>query len=82
MAAMPSGSVEETKVTELPDCDICKIVDHCAALAGTITTEALKKAAYDGKTTIGPWAYMCPYHFGLHGMGLGLGRGQKLVLLK
>ena len=78
---MQNSSVEETKVTELPDCDICKTVDHYAALVGISTTEALRKAAYDGKTTDGSWAYMCQHHFGLHGVGLGLGRGQRLVLL-
>lgn len=37
-------------------------------------------AAYDGKTTRGPWAYMCQQHHILHGVGLGLGKGQRLVL--
>ena len=78
---MPSGSIEETKVTELPDCDICEMVDHYAGIAGINTTAAITKASYDGKTTDGPWAYMCQQHFGWHGVGLGLGRGQRLVLL-
>lgn len=38
-----------------------------------------KTAGYDGKTTHGPWANMCEDCFGQHGVGLGLGRGQKLV---
>jgi hypothetical protein len=33
----------------------------------------------DGKTYRGPWAYMCRAHFELHGIGLGLGLGQRLV---
>lgn len=37
-------------------------------------------AIYDGKTKMGPWANMCPYHFKAHGIGLGLGRGQELIL--
>jgi hypothetical protein len=37
-------------------------------------------AQYDGKTQIGPWAYMCQRHFTAFGVGLGLGRGQRLVL--
>ena len=37
-------------------------------------------AQYDGKTRMGPWANMCPMHFRTYGIGLGLGRGQKLVL--
>lgn len=39
------------------------------------------KAAYDGKTTIGPWGYMCEEDFKWHGVGLGTGRGQRLVLI-
>lgn len=37
-------------------------------------------AAYDGATRMGPWAYMCESHFTLVGLGLGTGRGQRLVL--
>lgn len=36
-------------------------------------------AAYDGRTNMGPWAYMCHACFDAHGVGLGLGFGQKLV---
>jgi len=39
-----------------------------------------KEALYDGKTKFGDWAYMCQNHFNLYGIGLGLGRGQKLIL--
>jgi len=39
-------------------------------------------AQYDGKTRMGPWANMCPMHFRTYGVGLGLGRGQKLILKK
>ena len=39
-----------------------------------------KEATYDGKTTMGPWAYMCKDHFLVNGIGLGLGKGQKLVV--
>lgn len=38
-------------------------------------------ARFDGKTTMGPWGYMCSGHFKLYGVGLGVGRGQKLELL-
>lgn len=38
-----------------------------------------KPASYDGKTAMGPWAYMCDTHFRMYGVGLGLGRGQKLL---
>ena len=39
-------------------------------------------AVYDGKTTQGPWAYMCEGCFKKHGVGLGLGSGQKLEEVK
>lgn len=39
-----------------------------------------KLAMYDGKTHFGPWANMCEGHFHLFGVGLGLGKGQRLVL--
>lgn len=39
------------------------------------------EAAYDGKTTMGPWAYMCGEDFKWHGVGLGTGLGQRLVLV-
>ncbi len=38
------------------------------------------QAKYDGKTCLGPWAYMCPSCFLLDGIGLGLGIGQELIL--
>lgn len=37
-------------------------------------------AHYDGKTVHGSWAYMCGEHFATTGRGLGLGRGQRLVV--
>lgn len=37
------------------------------------------EAAYDGKTKYGPWAYMCVTCFVDHGIGLGTGRGQRLI---
>lgn len=37
------------------------------------------QADYDGKTVIGPWAYMCQPHFEELGVGTGTGQGQKLV---
>lgn len=36
-------------------------------------------ASYDGKTRGGPWAFMCEVDFQQHGVGLGLGRGQRLL---
>jgi len=55
------------KVSSLPTCDLCKQVGQ--------STEA----AYDGKTVFGPWANMCEPHFQEFGVGLGTGRGQRLV---
>ena len=37
-----------------------------------------KPALYDGRTSFGPWAFMCKTHFQINGVGLGLGKGQKL----
>ncbi len=43
-------------------CDICKV----------------RPPKYDGKTRMGPWAYMCEKCFKAYGVGLGLGKGQVL----
>jgi hypothetical protein len=56
-------------VAEIPMCDFCRM-----------NGEPNVPAGYDGKTRLGPWANMCPTHFGLHGIGTGLGVGQRLVL--
>jgi hypothetical protein len=59
----------ETYVDSPKACDYCKFegVD--------------KQATVDGATkNRGPWAYMCDEHFALHGVGLGLGAGQRLLL--
>jgi hypothetical protein len=59
-------SSEEVKVDYIPVCDLC-------ADGETI-------AVYDAKTIMGPWAYMCAYHFRFVGVGLGTGKGQRLIL--
>lgn len=59
---------ETAKVSKLPKCDFCK----------KNGTEA--DAHYDGKTTLGPWAFMCTPHFSTYGTGLGTGVGQRLVV--
>lgn len=56
-------SKTEVEVSQLPGCDIC----------GTLN------AHYDGKTIMGAWAYMCSRCFKEVGVGLGVGRGQRLV---
>ena len=63
----------EVKVAKIPDCDLTqKYGMH----------DEPKPAAYDGKTTFGPWAYMCEACFVKFGVGLGTGKGQRLVLRK
>lgn len=57
------------EVPEIPDCDFHKL-----------NGEPGTPAAYDGETKRGPWAFMCSPCFREHGVGLGLGRGQRLVL--
>lgn len=39
-----------------------------------------RKAEYDARTNFGSWAYMCRYHFNIYGIGLGLGKGQELIV--
>lgn len=54
----------EVTVLRRPHCDLC----------------GGGEALYDGKTIHGPWAYMCQRHFDSIGVGLGTGRGQRLLL--
>lgn len=54
------------KVSDIPNFSFCR----------------KKKAKYDGKTTRGSWAYMCQECFDEYGIGLGLGYGQELILIK
>ena len=51
-------------LVERPQCDICKD----------------RPAAIDGATRMGPWAYMCVPCFETYGVGLGEGRGQRLLI--
>lgn len=39
-------------------------------------------AHYDAKTTAGPWAYLCAVCLDQHGVGLGVGCGQRLVVVR
>lgn len=59
---------EAVVVTEVKKCDFCME-------RGQIT-----EASYDAKTFMGPWANMCEMDFNEFGVGLGLGRGQKLLV--
>lgn len=58
----------EVEVSQLPLCQF------------THTDDEPVRAAYDGKTKEGPWAYMCEWHFSQRGVGLGLGKGQRLIV--
>ena len=57
-------------------------------MSGTTTTVSSLPACdfcggtayYDGKTHMGPWAFMCKGDFAAYGVGVGLGKGQKLVV--
>jgi len=60
----------KVEVLELPQCDFCKQYPRVM----------YQEARYDGKTKMGPWANMCREHFEQYGVGLGLGKGQELVL--
>lgn len=51
---------------EIPEAVQC---DFCA-----------KQAEYDAKTVMGPWANLCEQHYGQYGYGLGLGKGQRLIV--
>lgn len=64
MISVPENGMT-AEVPQIPDCDMC--VD------GT-------RAEYDAKTSQGPWAYMCRNHYGQWGIGLGTGKGQRLIL--
>lgn len=61
---------DQVSVMSLPDCDLCQARGR------------KQKASYDGKTQMGPWAYMCGADFKRYGVGLGTGKGQRLVLFK
>lgn len=69
--ALPDDLTEVKWVGDLPWCDIC------TTWRKPIDPE--RRAIYDGKTTKGPWAYMCQECFDKFGVGLGLGVGQRLV---
>jgi len=58
----------ETPSWAIPNCDLCREQGKAV------------KAIYDAKTIHGWWAYLCEEHFNKLGIGLGLGKGQKLVL--
>ena len=56
--------------------------DHTQVVVPSIPScDLCKQPSYaDGRTIYGGWAYMCRPHFQALGIGLGLGRGQELIL--
>lgn len=56
----------QVEMAVIPKCDICRT----------------QNAKYDAMTSRGPWAYMCSSCFSDYGVGLGLGKGQELILCK
>lgn len=42
-------------------------------------TQKIENEFIDGKTQMGPWAFMTPTSFRSLGVGLGLGKGQRYV---
>ena len=59
-----------TVVSNIPGCDICRM---------EFPSSEPNPAVADGRTKQGPWAYMCETHLESLGVGLGVGRGQRLV---
>ncbi len=63
--------MKTARVPEIPNCNYCQ-------KDGNATP-----AVYDCRTVYGHWAYLCEEHFTEYGPGrLGLGLGQKLVLME
>jgi len=58
----------EINISEFPNCQVCK------------ENGINRKAKYDARSRHGWWAYMCESHYDQIGIGLGTGKGQKLIL--
>ena len=43
--------------------------------------KARVQADYDAQTVMGAWADMCEKHYSQYGTGLGLGMGQRLIIV-
>jgi hypothetical protein len=76
---MSIGSVVTNNLPELPVCNFCEEAARRTAVPESGELPTVRRANYDGKTTFGPWAYMCDEHFRQFGVGLGTGRGQLLI---
>lgn len=66
---------EEVEVDTIPPCDFCQQFSSRRV-----------KAKFDGATkpnspARGSWAYMCGRHHARYGVGVGRGKGQRLILV-
>jgi hypothetical protein len=64
----------QVRVTAYPACDLCS---HTGVVEGSDGT-----ARYDARTTMGAWAFLCEQHYERWGVGLGIGYGQRLLLVE
>jgi hypothetical protein len=53
----------------------CVMNKHCAC--DLCKMDLTGKDRYDAATRTGPWAIMCKACFNIHGLGLGIGKGQR-----
>lgn len=62
---------DQATVSSLPSCDFCGMEGQ------------QNDAAYDFRTSMGPWAHGCERHYKMHRATpeLGTGNGQRLVLI-
>ena len=75
---MSNGKLTYTNVDSLPNCDFGGTGNARAEFHDNAESVP---ARYDGATyDMGRWAYMCEAHFKAIGIGLGVGKGQKLIL--
>lgn len=51
--------------------------EKCEVCGGDLYLYQNEHWYVDGKTIHGPWALMCASCFKKHGIGLGIGKGQK-----
>ena len=64
MSGLKHTDHKSVEVTSLPPCDM----------------HPSREAAYDCKTSFGPWGNLCKQCYQQYGVGLGLGKGQRLIL--
>jgi hypothetical protein len=70
-----------------PVCDGDMVGGRCSGHAVVIDARPMcdlcadgTRAIYDAASRQGPWGYMCQRHYDQFGVGLGTGRGQRLVV--